>query len=132
MYSHGLVSIVFCEAYAMTKDSRLAPYAQGSIWFIEDAQDPVGGGWRYMPGQPGDTSAVGWQLMALKSAKLSGLDINKRTYKLASRFLDSVSINSGAFYGYDVAPRAGSRGSQAAPVRRMPSMAAMATGVRVR
>lgn len=113
MYSHGLVSILFCEAYAMTKDSRLAPYAQGTIWFIEDAQDPVGGGWRYNPGQAGDTSAVGWQLMALKSAKLSGLDINKNTYKKADKFLDSVSINSGAFYGYDVAPRAGKRGGLA-------------------
>lgn len=100
MYSHGLVAIVFGEAYAMTKDNRLAPYAQGTVWFIEDAQDPVGGGWRYFPGDRGDTSAVGWQLMGLKSAKLSGLDMKKRTYKLAAKFLDSVSIESGAIYGY--------------------------------
>ncbi len=100
MYSHGLVSIVFNEAFAMSKDSRLAPYAQGTIWFIEDAQDVVGGGWRYAPKQAGDTSAVGWQVMALKSGKMSGLDINKRTYKLTSKFLDSVSMNSGAIYGY--------------------------------
>ena len=113
MYSHGLVSIVFCEAFAMTKDTRLLPYAQGTVWFIEDAQDPVGGGWRYRPGQAGDTSAVGWQLMALKSGRITGLDINKRTYNLAEKFLDSVSINSGAFYGYDIAPREGSKGGPA-------------------
>ena len=113
MYSHGLVAIVFCEAFAMTKDTRLLPYAQGTVWFIEDAQDSVGGGWRYFPGQRGDTSAVGWQLMALKSGRISGLDINRDTYKLAERFLDSVSINSGAFYGYDVAPRSGSQGAPA-------------------
>ena len=42
--------------------------------------------------------------MALKSAKLSGLKIDKKTYKGASHFLDTVSIEYGAFYGYDVAP----------------------------
>lgn len=104
MYSHGLVSIVFCEAFAMTKDSQLMPYAQGTVWFIEDAQDPVGGGWRYRPRQAGDTSAVGWQLMALKSGKISGLDINPRTYKRAEKFLDNVSIHSGAYYGYTTPP----------------------------
>jgi hypothetical protein len=104
MYSHGLVAITFCEAFAMTKDPALAPYAQGTIWFIEDAQDPRGGGWRYTMKQPGDTSAVGWQLMALKSAKLSGLDMNPKTYRLAEKFLDSVSTTNGAFYGYTGPP----------------------------
>ena len=107
MYSHGLAAIVFGEAFAMSRDPLLAPYAQGSIWFIEDVQDPVGGGWRYVPRQRGDTSAVGWQLMALKSAKLSGLDINPRTYQLAEKFLDNVSTPSGAFYGYTDPPPSG-------------------------
>ena len=113
MYSHGLASIVFCEAYAMTRDTQLAKFAQGSVWFIEDAQDPYGGGWRYNPKQPGDTSVVGWQLMALKSAKLSGLKTDNKTYALAAKFLDYVSINSGAYYGYDEPPRAGTRGQLA-------------------
>ncbi len=104
MYSHGLVSIVFCEAYAMTKDPMLAPFAQGTVWFIEEAQDPIGGGWRYRPREPGDTSAVGWQLMALKSGKITGLQINPRTYKRAEKFLDSVSSSGGAFYGYMTPP----------------------------
>jgi len=104
MYSHGLVSIVFCEAFAMTKDPYLKPFAQGTIWFIEDAQDPNGGGWRYQPRQAGDTSAVGWQLMALKSGKIGGLEINPRTLKLTEKFLDGVSIDSGAFYGYTAPP----------------------------
>lgn len=105
LYSHGLIAIVFNEAFAMSKDSRLAPYAQGTIWYIEDVQDPVGGGWRYQPRQAGDTSVVGWQVMALKSGKMSGLDINKRTYKLTNKFLDAVSMNSGAIYGYTDRPR---------------------------
>ena len=113
MYAHGLVAIVFNEAFAMSKDARLAPYSQGTIWYIEDVQDPVGGGWRYQPRQPGDTSVVGWQVMALKSGKMSGLDINKRTYKLTNKFLDAVSMNSGAIYGYADRPRSASASHRA-------------------
>ena len=105
MYSHGLCAIVFCEAFAMTKDPKLAPFAQGSIWFMEDVQDPVGGGWRYKLPERGDTSVVGWQVMALKSAKLSGLNINRRTWRLVEKFLDSVSTTSGATYAYTDPPR---------------------------
>ncbi len=104
MYSHGLTAIVFCEAFAMTKDPELGEYAQGTIWFIEYAQDPIGGGWKYVPREPGDTSVVGWQMMALKSAKISGLAIEPRTYKLAEKFLDSVSNSGGAYYGYGGPP----------------------------
>ena len=104
MYSHGLCAIVFCEAFAMSEDPKLAPFAQGTIWFIEEAQDQVGGGWRYKPRERGDTSAVGWQVMALKSAKLSGLSISDRTWKLVDKFLTNVSNTSGAFYGYLDAP----------------------------
>jgi hypothetical protein len=105
MYSHGLVAIVFNEAYAMTKDPELAPFAQGTIYYIEDAQDPVGGGWRYKPREPGDTSVVGWQMMAMKSGYATGMKIAPKTLKLTEKFLDSVSTSGGAFYGYMDPPR---------------------------
>ena len=105
MYSHGLVAIVFGEAYAMSKDPELGKFAQATIWYIEHAQDPIGGGWRYKEREQGDTSAVGWQMMALKSGKISGLSINPKTYKLAEKFLDSVSTSGGAYYGYTGPPR---------------------------
>ena len=59
MYSHGLAAIALCEAYGMTNASRLQGPAQLALNFITFAQDPVGGGWRYSPKQPGDTSVVG-------------------------------------------------------------------------
>jgi hypothetical protein len=105
MYSHGMAAIVFNEAYAMTRDPLLAPYAQGTIYFIEDAQDPVGGGWRYRPREPGDTSVVGWQMMALKSGYATGMKFSPKTIKLIEKFLDSVSSSGGAFYGYMDRPR---------------------------
>ena len=71
MYAHGLGSIVLCEAYAMTRDRGLLQPAQMALNYISYAQDPVGGGWRYQPKQPGDTSVFGWQFMALKSGHMA-------------------------------------------------------------
>ena len=68
MYSHGLATIALCEAYGLTKDPQLKRPAQAAINYIIDAQH-VGGGWRYAPGQAGDTSVVGWQVMALKTLR---------------------------------------------------------------
>jgi hypothetical protein len=101
MYSHGLAAIAICEAYAMTRDPDLLQPAQLAINFIVDAQDPRGGGWRYEPKQAGDTSVVGWQLMALKSGAMGNLLVPPESFRRANAFLDSVSINDGAYYGYD-------------------------------
>jgi hypothetical protein len=100
MYSHGLAAIVLTEAYGMTKDKALHNYAQAALNFICYAQDPSGGGWRYQPQQAGDTSVVGWQIMALKSGHMAYLQVPPITIKKASEFLDAVQANSGANYGY--------------------------------
>jgi hypothetical protein len=101
MYAHGMASIVLCEAFAMTGDDTLRVPAQRAIDFIVRAQHPAGG-WRYEPGQAGDTSIVGWQLMALQSARLHyHLHVPESTLHLAEKFLDSVKCDySGATYGY--------------------------------
>ena len=99
-YSHGVCAIVLCEAYALTKDKTLRKPAQALINETCFAQDPIGGGWRYSRHQPGDTSAVGWQLMALKSAHMGYLDVPSQTVINTSRFLDSVQQENGAYYGY--------------------------------
>ena len=100
MYAHGLASIALCEAYGMTHDPGLMAPAQASLNFIVYAQDPVGGGWRYRPRQPGDTSVVGWQLMALKSGHMAYLQVPRQTVGKASQFLDSVQTAGGVAYGY--------------------------------
>ncbi|MEX0820372.1 MAG: prenyltransferase/squalene oxidase repeat-containing protein [Pirellulaceae bacterium] len=100
MYSHGLASIALCEAYAMTHDRQLMAPAQASLAFISYAQDPVGGGWRYTPRQPGDTSVVGWQLMALKSGHMAYLQVPPNTVNGAIKFLNIVQSDGGAKYGY--------------------------------
>ena len=99
MYSQGIAAIALCEAYALTGDEQLRSYAQKAIDFIVRAQHPRGG-WRYVPGAPGDTTVTGWQIMALKSARLAGLYVPSHTTELAKEFLDSVQDPGGVFYGY--------------------------------
>lgn len=95
MYSHGMAAIALCEAYGMTKDSALREPAQRSLDFIVAAQHPEFGGWRYRPQFESDTSVSGWQLMALKSGQMAGLNVPESAYKGISRWLDSVE-NKGA------------------------------------
>lgn len=89
MYAHGQAAMALCEAYALTHDSKLRIPAQKAVDFIIAAQHSAGG-WRYFPGQPGDTSVVGWQLMALRSAKMGGLNVPEKTFQQSDRFLTSV------------------------------------------
>lgn len=101
MYSHGLAAITVCEAYAMTEDPDLAQPAQLAINYLLYAQDPKGGGWRYKPQQSGDTSVVGWCVMALKSGKMGHLVVPQSSLQKADYFLDFVSSKNGAYYGYN-------------------------------
>jgi hypothetical protein len=101
MYAQGIATIALCEAYAMTQDAALRESAQRAIDFICYAQHS-GGGWRYQPNTPGDTTVFGWQMMALKSALLGGLDVPSPTLRLGERFLDSVQTAQGSYYGYTI------------------------------
>ena len=108
MYAHGQATIVLCEAYAMTGDQRFKTPAQKAIDFIQQAQH-IKGGWRYRPGQAGDTSILGWQLMALQSARAPnlGLSLDDNTLRLASLYLSDAAwqkpkqgIPRGSLYQY--------------------------------
>ncbi len=101
MYHHGLSTIVVCESAAMTRDRNLARIAEGAVKYICWAQDPVGGGWRYTPKQPGDTSGMGWNFMALKSAQMGYIDVPTVVVRKTKHFLDNVvGTDGGSKYGY--------------------------------
>jgi hypothetical protein len=112
MYSHGLAAITVCEAYAMTRDPDLLQPAQLSLNYLINSQDPRGGGWRYEPREAGDTSVVGWCLMALKSGSMGNLVVPQRTFQQTNEFLNFVSVDEGAFYGY-TAPTSNLAGREA-------------------
>jgi hypothetical protein len=90
MYCHGMATLALGEAYAMTGDLRLRPYVERAAAYTIGAQHPVDGGWRYQPGDQGDMSQFGWQVMALRSTELAGLPLPGRTRAGMIRFLNSV------------------------------------------
>jgi hypothetical protein len=110
MYSHGLCAIAMCEAYGLTKDIRFKRSAERAIKFLIDTQNSTNG-WRYEPNsKDADTSVFGWCLMALKSAQMAGIEIDKKIFEKCDKYLDSVASGSkkGLYaYDYDSPPRAG-------------------------
>jgi hypothetical protein len=112
MYAHGQAAIVLSEAYLMTGDEELRLPAQKAIDFIVAAQYRDGG-WRYRPAtetppqeQVSDTSVVGWQLMALQSARAAKLKVPPETFELAGNYLDQAQSHDGARYAYQPRNRA--------------------------
>jgi hypothetical protein len=91
MYCHAMATCALSEAYGMTHEAKLRESVERAIHYSIAAQDVHGGGWRYHPGDPGDTSQLGWQLMALKSADLAGVAMPDSTRRGIANFLKSVS-----------------------------------------
>ena len=87
MYCHGMASLALSEALALTGDVRIRPYVERAVQYTVDSQHPTTGGWRYQPGDQGDMSQFGWQVMALKSAALAGIPIPHKTREGMLHFL---------------------------------------------
>ena len=100
MYGHGLATIALSEAYGLAGDKPVGMAAQKGVNFILFAQNIHDGGWRYNPKDPGDTCVLGWQLTALKSAQMAGLNVGGSVFAGAGKYLDSVAIRGGTEYGY--------------------------------
>jgi hypothetical protein len=99
MYGHCLATIALSEAYGLTQDPVLRRPTQMAVNYIVAAQHAEGG-WRYSPGERGDTSVSGWAIMALKSAKMGGLDVPDITFRKAVRYLDGCCDPGNDGYGY--------------------------------
>jgi len=91
MYCHAMALLAISEAYAMTGDERIRPFLDRALAYTITAQHPTLGGWRYHPGDQGDMSQFGWQVMALHSATLAGIEIPHGTRQLMERFLRDSS-----------------------------------------
>lgn len=90
MYCHGIATLAMSEAYALTGDERLKEGVIRAIGYTVRSQHS-GGGWRYRPGDAGDLSQFGWQVMALKSAEMAGIPVPAETRSRMIRFLRSCS-----------------------------------------
>jgi hypothetical protein len=101
MYCHSMAAFALAEAQAMTRDKGLSRHVRLAISYSLKAQNSATGGWRYKPGDAGDTSQLGWQMMALASAHRAGVDLPPQTWTAVERFLRSVRRgNAGGLASY--------------------------------
>jgi hypothetical protein len=91
MYDHGIATFALAEAALMTGDKRLAAAAFRGCDYIVKAQHRRTGGWRYTPGESGDTSVFGWQVMALHSAEQVGYRIPDECRAGMNKFIEIAS-----------------------------------------
>lgn len=105
MYGHAIATQALCEVYAYTADPWVGAVAQLAVDYLIFAQEPGGGGWRYEPRQAGDTSVVGWVIMALNAAHKGGLSVVG--FRDALRFIDSVTLPGYYQVGYTERPGLG-------------------------
>ncbi|MFK7766956.1 MAG: prenyltransferase/squalene oxidase repeat-containing protein [Mariniblastus sp.] len=95
MYCHSMSLLALSEALAMTGDQRLMAPVQRGVNFSVAAQNRRDGGWRYAPGDAGDMSQFGWQVLALHSAKLGGAVVPKKSMDLMNEFLEACTSGIG-------------------------------------
>ncbi len=95
MYCHGMSLLALSEALAMTGDQRLLQPVQKGVNFTVAAQNRKDGGWRYAPGDSGDMSQFGWQVLALHSAKLGNATVPEATFDRMETFLESCTSGVG-------------------------------------
>lgn len=97
-YSHGITTYALAECYAMTKDARLRePLERAVAWIVKNQNRTRDrrsfGGWPYFSAslRPEDrfarTSVTAWMVMALKSARMSGLAVADGVFEDATTFL---------------------------------------------
>jgi hypothetical protein len=94
LYSHAIATMALCEAYGISGDPSLRRPAERALRFIVQSQSGETGGWRYQPGQPGDTSVFGWNMFALRSARLAGIAVPKNVLRGCKYYLDSAAGDS--------------------------------------
>ena len=99
-YSHGMASLALCEAAAITRDPSAVTAARRAIAYTTRMQHPTTGGWRYLPGDTGDLSQLGWQAMVLDAGYRADVAINPRSVAGVRRFLQSVRAGQGGLASY--------------------------------
>jgi hypothetical protein len=96
LYSHGIATMALCEAVGMTGDPLVKPAAARACDFIAASQHPSRGGWRYTPRSDADLSVSGWMLVALRSGRLAGVDVEPRAFDGVKALLNASAITGDA------------------------------------
>lgn len=98
MYNHGVAAIALAELYGQTRHPDIRPKLERMIRLIIASQNAEGG-WRYRPvPRDADISVTVLQVVALRAAKNSGLEVPQTTIDNAIRYVrNCFDPGSGGF-----------------------------------
>ncbi|MBI3828702.1 MAG: zf-HC2 domain-containing protein [Planctomycetes bacterium] len=100
-YTQGVASLALAEAAGMSRNAEWKAAAQKAINGVVSGQIKKGNsdyeGWDYAPGgTTNDTSVTGWNVMALKSAKVAGIKVDPASLMGAMNWINSGQDLKGA------------------------------------
>jgi hypothetical protein len=107
MYNHGIATIALGEAYGQMRDPTIRPKLERAVKLIIACQNAAGG-WRYQPRiADADISVTVLQVVALRVARESGLDVPEATIDRAVDFVKSCNDQTSGGFGYQPQSRRG-------------------------
>lgn len=100
MYSHGMAALALSQVWGMTGDDEVKKVLKKSIDLIVKTQNSEGG-WRYEPQPTGaDISVTIMEVMALRGAKDSGLNVPNETMEKALEYIKKCHDPRSGGYRY--------------------------------
>ena len=100
MYEHGLAILALSEAWGQSKNPRIRNTLRRAVDITLRAQNPAGG-WRYNPEpRDADLSMTVMQLVALNSAKESGISVPDKTMQRATKYVLSCQDQTSGGFRY--------------------------------
>jgi hypothetical protein len=114
-YGHGIATYALAEVYGMTKDPALLRPLERALTWILDHQGPRRdrrnrGGWGYFsPGLQAEddyarVSVTAWMVMALESARLSGVELPTEVLPAAREYLELAFDQPNGWFRYNHKP----------------------------
>lgn len=106
-YGHAICTYALAEAFAMTKIMAIRAATERGVNVIIEGQQKEGGWfYRYEKGTKWDLSVMGWQIQALKAAKMGGMDTPQIEESLnqAARAVQSTYHNGRNSFCYQGTP----------------------------
>lgn len=97
MYEHGLSTLAMIEAYGQIPTAPMRNSVQRAVDLIVKSQSPLGG-WRYQPvPSDADLSVTVMQVVALRAAVNTRLNVPKETMDNALKYVKSCAHPDGGF-----------------------------------
>jgi len=101
IYNHALATLAVCEAYARTRNPRYKAPAQKGLDFIARARNPYLA-WRYdARSGENDTSVTSWCVLALRSGRFAGLEVDDDAFQGALSWIDKMTDPNFGQVGYN-------------------------------